>query len=126
MLIKNIKWDTDGDMEALASLPTEVYTPPFYIRNSMTISKNSSTMSRTGSRTNMDGAISDSKRKPMMEELSNATRCPNEAERKNIMKAEIKFAITKNGPKAFMSTYNDDWTPANNTRLRVYKKIGAA
>lgn len=23
MLIKNIKWDTDGDMEALASLPTE-------------------------------------------------------------------------------------------------------
>lgn len=30
MLIKNIKWDTDGDMEALASLPTEVYTPPFF------------------------------------------------------------------------------------------------
>lgn len=59
MLIKNIKWDTDGDMEALASLPTEVYTPPF-------------------------GAISDSRRKPMMEELSNATRCPNEAERKKI------------------------------------------
>lgn len=29
MLIKNIKWDTDGDMEALASLPTEVYTPQF-------------------------------------------------------------------------------------------------
>lgn len=29
MLIKNIKWDTDGDMEALASLLTEVYTPPF-------------------------------------------------------------------------------------------------
>ena len=29
MLIKNIKWDTDGDIEALASLPTEVYTPPF-------------------------------------------------------------------------------------------------
>lgn len=56
----------------------------FYIRNSMTISKNSSTMSRTGSRTNMDGAISDSRRKPMMEELSNATRCPNEAERKKI------------------------------------------
>lgn len=56
--------------------------PHFYIRNSMTISKNSSTMSRTGSRTNMDGAISDSRRKPMMEELSNATRCPNEAERK--------------------------------------------
>lgn len=80
MLIKNIKWNTDGDMEALASLPTEV----FYIRNSMTISKNSSTMSRTGSRTNMDGAISDSRRKPMMEELSNATRCPNEAERKKI------------------------------------------
>ena len=41
---------------------------------------------------------------------------------KNIMKAEIKFAITKHGPKAFMSTYNDDWTPANDTRLRVYKK----
>lgn len=122
MLIKNIKWDTDGDMEALASLPTEVYTPHFYIRNSTTISKNSSTMFLTGSRTNMAGAISDSRRKPMMEELSNATRCPNEAERKNIMKAEIKFAITKNGPKAFMSTYNDDWTPANDTRLRVYKK----
>lgn len=32
MLIKNIKWDTDGDMEALASLPTEVYTPPFLER----------------------------------------------------------------------------------------------
>lgn len=58
--------------------------PHFYIRNSMTISKNSSTMSRTGSRTNMAGAISDSRRKPMMEELSNATRCPNEAERKKI------------------------------------------
>lgn len=29
MLIKNIRWDTDGDTEALASLPTEVYTPPF-------------------------------------------------------------------------------------------------
>lgn len=29
MLIKNIKWDTDGDMVALASLPTEVYTPQF-------------------------------------------------------------------------------------------------
>lgn len=29
MLIKNIKWDTDGDMEALASLPTAVYTPSF-------------------------------------------------------------------------------------------------
>lgn len=32
MLIKNIKWDTDGDMEALASLPTEVYAPPFLER----------------------------------------------------------------------------------------------
>ena len=29
MLIKNIRWDTDGDMEAFASLPTEVYTPIF-------------------------------------------------------------------------------------------------
>lgn len=29
MLIQNIKWDTDGDRETLASLPTEVYTPPF-------------------------------------------------------------------------------------------------
>ena len=28
MLIQNIKWDTDGDMETLASLPPEVYTPP--------------------------------------------------------------------------------------------------
>lgn len=32
MLIKNIKWDTDGDMEALASLPTQVYTPLFLDR----------------------------------------------------------------------------------------------
>jgi hypothetical protein len=24
MLIKNIKWDTDGDMEALASLPIKM------------------------------------------------------------------------------------------------------
>ena len=32
MLIKNIRWDTDGDMKALASLPTEVYTPPFLDR----------------------------------------------------------------------------------------------
>ena len=32
MLIQNIKWDTDGDMEALASLPTVVYTPPFLER----------------------------------------------------------------------------------------------
>lgn len=32
MLIKNIKWDTDGDSEALASLPTEVYTPSFLNR----------------------------------------------------------------------------------------------
>lgn len=30
MLIKNIRWDTDGDMEALASLPTEAYTPPIF------------------------------------------------------------------------------------------------
>ena len=29
MLIKNIKWDTDGDIEALASLPIEVCTPSF-------------------------------------------------------------------------------------------------
>lgn len=28
MLIKNIRWDTDGDMEALASLPTEGDTLP--------------------------------------------------------------------------------------------------
>lgn len=27
MLIKNIKWDTDGDMEALASLPTGLHAP---------------------------------------------------------------------------------------------------
>lgn len=30
MLIKNIRWDTDGDMEVLASLPTKVYTPPIF------------------------------------------------------------------------------------------------
>lgn len=82
MLIKNIRWDTDGDMEALASLPTEVYTPPFLHQEQYDDIEEFSTMSRTGSRTNMDGAISDSRRKPMMEELSNATRCPNEAERK--------------------------------------------
>lgn len=35
MLIKNIKWDTDGDMEALASLPTEVYTPSFFARGTV-------------------------------------------------------------------------------------------
>lgn len=27
--VSDIRWDTDGDMEALASLPTEVYTPQF-------------------------------------------------------------------------------------------------
>lgn len=32
MLIKNIRWDTDGNTEALASLPTEVHTPPFLDR----------------------------------------------------------------------------------------------
>jgi len=82
MLIKNIKWDTDGDMEALASLPTEVYTPSFCERNSMTISKNSSMMSLTGFRTNMAGAILDSRRKPTMKESSNAILCLNEAERR--------------------------------------------
>lgn len=80
MLIKNIKWDTDGDMEALASLPTEVYTPPFLHQEQYDDIEEF----LTGSRTNMAGAISDSRRKPMMEELSNATRCPNEAERKKI------------------------------------------
>lgn len=57
MLIKNIKWDTDGDMEALASLPTEVYTPSF-LRDL------------------------DSRRKPTMKESSNAILCLNEAERR--------------------------------------------
>lgn len=84
MLIKNIKWDTDGDMEALASLPTEVYTPPFLHQEQYDDIEEFLDDSRTGSRTNMAGAISDSRRKPMMEELSNATRCPNEAERKKI------------------------------------------
>lgn len=77
MLIKNIKWDTDGDMEALAST-----RPRSCVRNSMTISKNSSTMSLTGFRTNMAGAILDSRRKPTMKESSNAILCLNEAERR--------------------------------------------
>lgn len=82
MLIKNIRWDTDGDMEALASLPTEVYTPPFLHQEQYDDIEEFLDDVSDCSRTNMDGAISDSRRKPMMEELSNATRCPNEAERK--------------------------------------------
>ena len=34
MLIKNVRWDTDGNTEALASLPTEVHTSPFLDRES--------------------------------------------------------------------------------------------
>lgn len=30
MLIKHIKWDTDGDMEALASLPTKGLHAPIF------------------------------------------------------------------------------------------------
>lgn len=37
------------------------------------------------------------------------------------MKAEIKFANTSNGPKAFVKTFDDDWTPMS-TSLKVYKK----
>ena len=37
------------------------------------------------------------------------------------MKAEIKFANTSNGPKAFVKTFDDDWTPMS-TPLKAYKK----
>lgn len=37
------------------------------------------------------------------------------------MKAEIKFANTNNGPKAFVKTFDDDWTPMS-TPLKAYKK----
>ena len=37
------------------------------------------------------------------------------------MKAEIKFANTSNGPKAFVKTFDDDWTPMS-TSLKVYTK----
>lgn len=37
------------------------------------------------------------------------------------MKAEVKFANTSNGPKAFVKTFDDDWTPMS-TPLKAYKK----
>lgn len=82
MLIKNIKWDTDGDMEALASLPTEVYTPPFLHQEQYDDIEEFLD--------DVSDWLSDEygwchfgfETEPMMEELSNATRCPNEAERK--------------------------------------------
>ena len=37
------------------------------------------------------------------------------------MKAEVKFCSTKNGPKAFVSTYNDNWEPSNEPLL-AYRK----
>ena len=37
------------------------------------------------------------------------------------MKAEVKFANTSNGPKAFVKTFDDDWTPVS-TPLKAYKK----
>ena len=29
------------------------------------------------------------------------------------MKAEVKFCATKNGPKAFVNTYDDNWEASN-------------
>lgn len=60
MLIKNIKWDTDGDMEALASLPTEVTRLRFWNVETM-IWIRTLTMSLIGFRMNMGGAISGSR-----------------------------------------------------------------
>lgn len=37
------------------------------------------------------------------------------------MKAEVKFCSTKNGHKAFVSTYNDNWEPSNEPLL-AYRK----
>lgn len=37
------------------------------------------------------------------------------------MKAEIKFANTNNGPKAFVKTFDDDWNPTN-APLKAYKR----
>ena len=37
------------------------------------------------------------------------------------MKAEVKFANTSNGPKAFVKTFDDDWIPMS-TPLKAYKK----
>ena len=37
------------------------------------------------------------------------------------MKAEIKFANTNNGPKAFVKTFDDNWNPIN-TPLKAYKR----
>lgn len=37
------------------------------------------------------------------------------------MKAEIKFANTNNGPKAFVKTFDDNWSPIN-TPLKAYKR----
>lgn len=37
------------------------------------------------------------------------------------MKAEVKFCSTKNGPKAFVSTYNDNWESSNEPLL-AYRK----
>lgn len=82
MLIKNIKWDTDGDMEALASLPTEVYTPPFLHQEQYDdieefLDDVSDWLSdeygwcHFGFETETDDGG-----------ITNATRCPNEAERK--------------------------------------------
>ena len=82
MLIKNIKWDTDGDMEALASLPTEVYTPPFLHQEQYDDIEEFLDDVSDWLSDEYGWCHFGSRRKPMMEELSNATRCPNEAERK--------------------------------------------
>lgn len=37
------------------------------------------------------------------------------------MKAEVKFCATKNGPKAFVNTYDDNWKSSNEPLL-AYRK----
>ena len=37
------------------------------------------------------------------------------------MKAEVKFCATKNGPKAFVNTYDDNWESSNEPLL-AYRK----
>lgn len=82
MLIKNIKWDTDGDMEALASLPTEVYTPSFLREEQYDDIEEFLDDVSDWLSDEYAGAILDSRRKPTMKESSNAILCLNEAERR--------------------------------------------
>ena len=53
MKIRNILWDTDGDGEALASLPKEVELPSPILQ----VGKNGSTRFPTGCPTSLDSVI---------------------------------------------------------------------